>query len=128
MADESKREMTKEEVNESIGKTKVAAVYRLIFMMIALLNQFFVLFGLYPINVADNDAVKMISLGLCIVTGGAAYWKNNSWSPEAKAADKVKDSMKHNDISITDVLEILADVSRNQEKRSNNGLQDLDHS
>lgn len=117
MADLSKRDVTKEEMNESIGKTKVSAVYRLIFMMVALLNQFFVLFGLYPINVADNDAVKMISLGLCIVTGGAAYWKNNSWSPEAKAADKVKDSMKHNDISVTDVLEILAEVSRNRENK-----------
>lgn len=102
---------------ETTGRTKVSAVYRLLFMLVALLNQFLVMFGLYPIEAMDTDGAKLLSLGICIIAGGIGYWKNNSWTPEAKAADKVMDSLKQQDVSITDVLEILADVSRRNEKK-----------
>lgn len=115
--EEVKTAVTEDEAKESLGKTRVSAVYRLIFMMLALLNQFLVLFGLYPVQEMNSDIVKLVSLGLCIITGGVAYWKNNSWSPEAKAADKVMESMRNNDISITDVLEIMVDISKNQDKK-----------
>lgn len=112
MLDPNEYQIPENTNEESVGRTKVSAVYRLIFMLLAVLNQFLVLFGLYPIEAMDTDVAKLLSLGLCIVAGGVGYWKNNSWTPEAKAADKVMDSLKHQDVSITDVLEILADVSR----------------
>lgn len=98
----------------TVGKTKIAAVYRLIFMMAALLNQFLVMFGLYPTNSLNENNVKLLSVALCIVAGAVGYWKNNSWTEEAKVGDIVKESLKNQDIDITDFLDILSDITRNK--------------
>ena len=95
------------------GKEKNSEVYRLILMIVAAINQFLVTFDLYQVSSINNDTLlKILSLILTVVAGAIGYWKNNSWTKEAKAADKVLESLKNQDITVTDVLEIMVDLSK----------------
>lgn len=114
MSEVSPKDTEVAESNETMtpGKTKIAAVYRLILMLLAVLNQFLVMFDLYPAQIADNNVIMLISVVLTVITSCYAYWKNNSWTPEAKTADKVLESLRNGDVSISDILDILSDLSR----------------
>lgn len=94
------------------GKSKVGAVARLIALVVAIINQFCAIFGLYTIPSMDESGTNLVALGITIVAAGFAYWSNNSWTANASVCDNILAMLNAHDISIADILELLAEASR----------------
>ena len=61
---------------------------RLILMLVALLNLILTAFGVNPIELDGSELYTVISVVFALLTGLAAYWKNNSFTAAAQAADE----------------------------------------
>lgn len=99
------------------GSQKVGSVARLIAMLIAIVNQIAVSLGLYTIPDVDEGTIQLISLGLVIITSIWGYWKNNSWTPEAKLADKVLEAVRDGDLDVSEILTILANIANKKKDK-----------
>lgn len=73
---------------ETIARTIVAAV--------ALLNAVMVMIGKTPLDLDENTIYVVCSGVAVIITTIWAWWKNNSFTPEAIAADRMMREMKQN--------------------------------
>lgn len=67
---------------------------RTICLLLAMVNQVLAIFGKGALPFAENDIYQIVSLAATIITGMAAWWKNNSFTPEAKLSDKILKEMK----------------------------------
>lgn len=78
-------------MNTQVSKETIA---RTVVLIVALVNQFLTIFGWNPLPFS-NEAVYE-GMSLLLTTGASlwAWWKNNSFTPEAIAADKMKDELK----------------------------------
>lgn len=96
----------------------MGAVIRLIALIIAWLNQLAVTFGTYTIPTLGESTVYLIATGITIAITLYSYWKNNSWTANAKTADAVFDLLKNAGISMDDVCNAIGSVvdSRNDKK------------
>lgn len=75
--------MKKENSHE---KTDIGTITRTILIIIALINQGFVIAGKNPLPFEDDQIAQVISFGFTTVTAIIAWWKNNNFSQEAKEA------------------------------------------
>ncbi len=78
-------------MNTNVSKETIARTVVLIF---ALANQFLTIFGWNPLPFSNDAVYGAVSM---LATAGAslwAWWKNNSFTPAAIAADKMKDELK----------------------------------
>ena len=60
----------------------------------ALVNQVLSMLGVQTIPIADEDVNTLIATGWTIAASLAAWWKNNSFTPEAIEADAFMARMK----------------------------------
>ena len=77
--------------NQNVSK---GTILRTVVLLIALVNQFLTICGWNPLPFSEDAVYEGASL---VWTAGAslwAWWKNNSFTPEAIAADKMKDELK----------------------------------
>lgn len=75
-------------------KIKTETIIRTVVLALALANQILTSTGHSVIPVTDDQISEIITL---VVTVGAsvwAWWKNNSFTQKALAADKYKESLK----------------------------------
>ncbi len=75
-------------------KIKTETIVRTVVLALALANQILTSTGHSVIPVTDDQISEIITL---VVTVGAsvwAWWKNNSFTQKALAADKYKESLK----------------------------------
>ena len=63
-------------------------VIRTVLLVLALVNQVLAAFGLSPLPLENETVTTLISLGFTVVTALVAWWKNNSFTKEAQAADE----------------------------------------
>lgn len=69
-------------------------IARTVVLVFALVNQVLTICGWNPLPFSEEGVYEGISL---LLTAGAslwAWWKNNSFTPAAIAADKMKDELK----------------------------------
>lgn len=78
-------------------KISAGTIARTIILLLALVNQVLAVTGHNIINVSNDDINTLVSTGFTIVASAAAWWKNNSFTKEAIAADKLKDKLKEGD-------------------------------
>jgi len=104
---------------DTAGKLKIGAVARLIALIVAAINQFCAIFGLYQIPNIGEAGTNAIALLLSIAATGAAYWYNNSWTGNANLCDVILNALDAQDISIADILEVLAKISKTKETKDN---------
>ncbi len=71
---------------------------RTIALALALFNQAMTMTGHKIIDVADDDIYQAVSLIFTIGASLAAWWKNNSFTAAAKAADEYKKQLKSGEI------------------------------
>lgn len=71
---------------------KKDAVIRTLLLGIALLNQVLAIFGGEQLPFSQDEMYQFFSLAGTIITSLIAWWKNNSFTPEAKEGDRL---MKH---------------------------------
>lgn len=74
---------------------KTDTIVRTIVLIIALVNQALMVFGKEIIPITEDQVYQIVSL---IATVGAsvwAWWKNNSFTKNAREADKVLEELKN---------------------------------
>lgn len=76
-----------------MNKIKVATMTRTAVLMLALTNQILSATGHSPIPVDDAQLEQLISTGMTVGAAIWAWWKNNSFTKEAIAADNYLDSL-----------------------------------
>ena len=76
-----------------MSKVTAGAVARTIVLLVALLNQILAMSGKQAVSIADNDIYQTVSL-FTIGASVWAWWKNNSFTPNAVKADEVLKQLK----------------------------------
>ena len=76
------------------GNVSAGTIARTIALILALINQTLSMLGKPVIPVDDKTVETAITLVLTIVTSLVAWWKNNSFTPEAIEADELLAEMK----------------------------------
>lgn len=76
-----------------MNKIKVATMTRTAVLILALANQILSATGHSPIPVDDAQLEQLISTGITVGAAIWAWWKNNSFTKEAIAADNYLDSL-----------------------------------
>lgn len=69
-------------------------IARTIILAIALINQIFAIFGRQEIPVNEDVIYQTVSVLFTLITTIWAWWKNNSFTPEAIQADKLMHELK----------------------------------
>ncbi len=67
---------------------KTDTIVRTIVLIVALLNQILMASGLSPLPIEDETLAETISSVVTIIAAIWAWWKNNSFTPEAIEADE----------------------------------------
>ena len=67
---------------------KTDTIVRTIVLVVALLNQILVASGLSPLPIEDETLAEIVSSIITIIAAVWAWWKNNSFTPEAIEADE----------------------------------------
>lgn len=68
-------------------------IARTICLVLALANQVLAMLGMVPVDIAEDTVYQGVSIVFTVVTALVAWWKNNSFSKKAIAADQVKDQL-----------------------------------
>ena len=76
-----------------MNKIKVATIARTAVLILALANQILSATGHSPIPVDDAQLEQLISTGITVGAAIWAWWKNNSFTKEAIAADNYLESL-----------------------------------
>ena len=77
-------------------KNKVTAgtISRTIILILALVNQLLTAKGYSIIPIDDNTIAELVSWGFTAAAALVAWWKNNSFTKQAIAADKTMQMLK----------------------------------
>ena len=81
--------MTKiKDIISNISTVKAGTWVRLILMVISLINMALAAAGKAPIPANYDELYTIVSIVFSVLVGVAAYWKNNSFTSAAQAADE----------------------------------------
>lgn len=85
------------EIDSKKADVAIGTILRLLFLIAAYINQACEVFGAYDAFLSEDakGIVAVMSLIATAVASVAAYWFNNSWTPEATVIDKVFATMKY---------------------------------
>ena len=75
-------------------KTTKGTIIRTIVLAVALVNMFLTISGHSVLPFDEDDINEIVSTVFMVVVSIWTWWKNNSFTPEAKKADKYMDSLK----------------------------------
>lgn len=107
--------------NANNGKLQVGAVVRLVLLVIAWLNQIAVIFGFYEIPAVPEAVTYLIAIAITVAITVISYWKNNSWTTNAKTADAIFDLLKNTGITsdavvdaVVGAIEIASKANKNK--------------
>ena len=76
------------DIIENLSNVSGGTWVRLILMVGSLVNLTLGAFGVAGISFDENQLYAIVSVVLAIVTGVVSYWKNNSFTAAAQAADE----------------------------------------
>ena len=74
---------------------KKDTIVRTIVLALALINQIFSLVGIPQLNIDDDTIYQAVTLIVTIVSSVWAWWKNNSFTRAARAADETMIALKN---------------------------------
>lgn len=84
----------KEIIKKIFGNASPATIARTVCFFLALINQILVSTGHSVIPISNDQVVTYVTLTFTIVTSLVAWWKNNSFTKRAVAADDYMKSLK----------------------------------
>lgn len=73
---------------------KKETIIRTALLFLALLNQILTLCGINPLPFSDEQVYEGLSFAATAVTALWAWWKNNSFTKAAQAADQLLEQLK----------------------------------
>ena len=88
-------------------KIKTDTIIRTVVLGISLINQIIVMCGLNPLPFADDEIYAFVSTLVTVAAAVWSWWKNNSITKSAQAADEVKNAIKAGTVT-TEQAENLA--------------------
>lgn len=99
------------------GQVRVNTITRLVILILALVNQIANMFGVYTNLSVNPELMDVVSMGIVIVAALWCYWKNNSWTENAKICDVIFDALQQSELTIDDIADILkkAIAAKNQQ-------------
>lgn len=68
-------------------KIKSDTIARTIVLFLALANQLLAVMGKEVLPFTNDEVYQLVSLVATIITSGVAWWKNNSFTANARRAD-----------------------------------------
>ena len=83
-------------------KIKTDTIIRTVVLGISLINQIIVMCGLNPLPFADDEIYAFVSTLVTVAAAVWSWWKNNSITKSARAADEVKNAIKSGTITAND--------------------------
>jgi len=75
-------------------KIKTETIVRLVILFIALVNQVLTSMGMSPLPFEDETVTELVSITVTVAASAWAWWKNNSFTKEAIAADEYLTTLK----------------------------------
>ena len=63
-------------------------------LLLALTNQMLIAMGKSPLPIESTTVEQLVTAGITTIAALVAWWKNNSFTKEAIAADKEYDRLK----------------------------------
>ena len=76
------------------NKISVGTIARTAVLLLALTNQVLSALGKSPLPIESAELEQLVTAGITTVAALIAWWKNNSFTPEAIHADKLLDQMQ----------------------------------
>lgn len=87
----------------SLKDISAGTIARTIVLVLALINQILTATGHAVLPIDDEQINTLVSTAWTVIASLVAYWKNNSITPAAIEADKVKQEIKNgNSVTVTD--------------------------
>ena len=77
-----------------MNNVTTGTIARTIVLILALANQVLAMCGKQVLNISDDDIYQTVSLLFTIGASVWAWWKNNSFTPNAVKADEVLKQLK----------------------------------
>ena len=109
------------------GKVNNSTIIRLVVLVIAWINQIAVTFGCYEVPNISQDAIYLIATTITIAITVVSYWKNNSWTSNAKTADAILDLITNSGITSEDISEALINLIGKDDDECNDDSQRSDN-
>ena len=75
-------------------KVTTGTIARTVVLVVSLLNVLLNAFGKNPLPFSDDEVYTTVSTVVAVVASLAAWWKNNSFTPEAIEADDFMTRLK----------------------------------
>jgi len=69
-------------------KISTGTIARTIVLFLALLNQICAIIGWTPVEILEEDIYRFVTLATTVGASIWAFWKNNSFTVEARRADQ----------------------------------------
>ena len=85
-----------------MNNIKSDTIIRTVVLGISLINQIIVMCGLNPLPFADDEIYAFVSTLVTVAAAIWSWWKNNSITKSAQAADEVKNAIKSGTITAND--------------------------
>ena len=99
--------MTKiKDVFTNLSGVKNSTWIRLIMLVLSLVNLILGAFGIAPITFDENELYAVVSVIFAVITGIVTFWKNNSFTSAAQAADEYLHNQK---LAVEDAGEEIAE-------------------
>ncbi len=83
-------------------KIPTQTIIRAIVLLVTLVNTVLTIFGKNPLPFAEEELYAWLTAAATVAATLWAWWKNNSFTPEAIQADKYFAELKANDIEYTE--------------------------
>ena len=81
--------MTKiKDIFTNLSGVKTSTWIRLIMLVLSLVNLILGAFNIAPITFDENELYTVVSVIFAVITGIVTFWKNNSFTSAAQAADE----------------------------------------
>lgn len=77
-----------------MGQVAPGTWVRLALLVASLINMSLKVFGAESVSVGNETVEKAVTVVIMVITALMAYWKNNSFTEAAIAADEVMQSLK----------------------------------
>lgn len=77
-----------------MNNIKLDTIIRTVCLVLALVNQCLTMTGHSPLPIEDEQVQEFLSLVFTVAASVWAWWKNNSFTPAAIAADEMMHAIK----------------------------------
>ena len=89
-----------------MNNIKLDTIIRTVCLVLALVNQCLTMTGHNPLPIEDEQVKELLSLVFTIFASVWAWWKNNSFTQAAIAADEVMHVMKLSGATAIEIEEV----------------------